>query len=309
MRDILIAIVLGMVLGWLDVFAYRARQCFRRISTGCLLLMLVCLGAKIGCDRELLYNLALMGGQSLVLALAVMGGSALMVHLLGKLFSRERAALTGQAPEQPQHDRLGPDYTMTHKVGAALVLGVVLGYFSLGLGDKGWLDTTMLSALTVMVFLAGIDIGANRHLLVKICKLRNIALVLTLPLGVAAGTMLAGWLVGPLVGLSHYDALLAASCMGWYSLGSVMVNTMYNTTAGTITFLTNMLRETLAILLMPFFVRWDRLTAMSLAGAATMDSNLPIVISNTNLHIGMVGFVSGLTLTLLIPPLLTYLLP
>ena len=75
MRDILIAIVLGMILGWLDVFAYRARQWFSRISTGCLLLMLACLGAKIGCDRELLHNLALMGGQSLVLALAVMGGS------------------------------------------------------------------------------------------------------------------------------------------------------------------------------------------------------------------------------------------
>jgi uncharacterized membrane protein YbjE (DUF340 family) len=308
MRDILIAIALGIVLGWLDIFAYKTRQWFSRISTGCLLLMLACLGAKIGCDRELLHNLALMGGQSLVLALAVMGGSALMVHVLGKLFARETAALSGQDQEQ-KHRGPGPDYTMTHKVGAALVLGVAAGYLFLSLESKSWLDTTLLSALTVMVFLAGIDIGANRHLLAKICTPRNIVLVLALPVGIAVGTMLAGWLIGPLVGLSRYDALLAASCMGWYSLGSVVVSTMYNTTAGTITFLTNMLRETLAILLMPFFVRWDRLTAMSLAGAATMDSNLPIVISNTNLQIGMVGFVSGLTLTLLVPPLLTYLLP
>jgi uncharacterized membrane protein YbjE (DUF340 family) len=67
-----------------------------------------------------------------------------------------------------------------------------------------------------------------------------------------------------------------------------------------------MLRETMAILLMPLLVRWDPLTAISLAGAATMDSNLPIVISNTNLKIGMVGFVSGLILTLMVPPLLTF---
>lgn len=65
MRDILIAIALGMILGWLDLFAYKARQWFSRISTSCLLLMLACLGAKIGCDRELLRNLALMGEASL----------------------------------------------------------------------------------------------------------------------------------------------------------------------------------------------------------------------------------------------------
>lgn len=307
MRDIIIAIVCGIVCGWLDLFSYKLRQRFSQLSTCCLLLMLACLGAKIGCDRELLRNLALMGGQSLVLALAIMSGSAVTVHFLGRLFAQETAVLSGDGEEKGQVGR--PDYTMTHKVGAAIVVGIVLGFLVLDTGARETLDKVLLSALTVMVFLAGIDIGTNRHLLAKICTPRNILLVLTLPLGVVAGTLLTAWLVGPLVGLSRYDALLVSASMGWYSLGSVVVSTMYNTTAGTITFLTNMLRETLAIVLMPLFVRWDRLTAISLAGAATMDSGLPIVISNTNLQVGMIGFVSGLTLTLLVPPLLTFLLP
>jgi uncharacterized membrane protein YbjE (DUF340 family) len=306
MRDIIIAILAGIICGWFDLFSYSVRQKFSLLSTGCLLLMLACLGAKIGCDKELLQNLALLGGQSLVLAILIMLGSALMVHGIGLFFHKETATL--KDGEQENETRV-PDYTMTHKIIGAFLVGMLLGFLFLSMEAKTWLDTVLMSALTVMIYLAGIDIGANRHLLAKICTPKNITMMLIFPLGIAFGTMVTAWLVGPLLGLSRYDALLASASLGWYSLGSVVVSTMYNTTMGTVTFLTNMLRETMAIIFMPLLVRWDPLTAISLAGAATMDSNLPIVIGNTNLKIGMVGFVSGLMLTLIVPPLLSFLLP
>lgn len=307
MRDILLAIAAGIVCGWLNLFPYKVRQKMSIVSQSCLMLMLACLGAKIGCDQEILHNLLVLGLQSLALALAVIGFSAVAVHFIGRIFAAEKAVLNAGAQQQGAS---GPvDYTMTHKILAALFLGMGLGYWFLNLQAKETLDTILMTALAVMVFLAGIDIGVNRHLMAKICTPRSLLFLLALPAGITLGSLAAGWLAAPLLGLARQDALLAAGSLGWYSLGSVVVSAMYNTEAGTLTFLTNMLRETLAIVLMPLFVRWDKLTAVALAGAATMDSDLPIVIGNTNLQIGMAGFVSGLILTLLVPGLLTWLLP
>lgn len=57
MQEIMIAIVLGIAVGCSDLLNYNVKKWLSRFSTVSLFIMLLCLGAKIGCDAELLGKL------------------------------------------------------------------------------------------------------------------------------------------------------------------------------------------------------------------------------------------------------------
>ena len=57
MESIFISIAAGILVGWLDIFNYKTKKYLNHLSTAALLVMLWCLGAKIGCDEELLHNI------------------------------------------------------------------------------------------------------------------------------------------------------------------------------------------------------------------------------------------------------------
>ena len=78
MTIIICAITAGIVLGWLDVFNYKTKLWLNRISTVCLFIILLCLGAKIGCDKEMLAKIPVLGKQAFVL------GSMLMFYVIIK---------------------------------------------------------------------------------------------------------------------------------------------------------------------------------------------------------------------------------
>lgn len=80
MQEIMIAIVAGILLGWFDVFGYKVKLTLSRLSTACLFLMLICLGAKIGCDADLLAHIEVLGWQSLVLGGMTIIGSMLALY-------------------------------------------------------------------------------------------------------------------------------------------------------------------------------------------------------------------------------------
>lgn len=80
MQEIMIAIVAGILLGWFDVFGYKVKLTLSRLSTACLFLMLICLGAKIGCDADLLAQIEVLGWQSLVLGGMTIIGSMLALY-------------------------------------------------------------------------------------------------------------------------------------------------------------------------------------------------------------------------------------
>lgn len=90
MQEIMIAIVAGILLGWFDVFGYKVKLTLSRLSTACLFLMLVCLGAKIGCDADLLAQIEVLGWQSLLLGGMTIIGSLLALYPVTVIF-RSRA--------------------------------------------------------------------------------------------------------------------------------------------------------------------------------------------------------------------------
>lgn len=95
MQEIMIAIVLGIALGCTGLLNYNAKKWLNHLSTASLFVMLLCLGAKIGCDAELLGKLDQLGGKSLVMAVFIIGGSVMMLWLILKLFAKTAARAQG----------------------------------------------------------------------------------------------------------------------------------------------------------------------------------------------------------------------
>lgn len=193
-------------------------------------------------------------------------------------------------------------------VAVSLVGGLLFGYLFLDTGVKDTLDLILMSALDVMIFIAGIEIGSNRGILKRICNLHSALLALAIPFAVACGSICGALLLGHIAGLSAYDSLLVGGGLGWYSFSSVVISAMYSTEIGTVAFLANMMREISGFFLIPLLVRVHKFLALAPSGAATMDSGLPVVIKYTNLHVGMYSFINGLVLTLIVPVLLSWLL-
>lgn len=193
-------------------------------------------------------------------------------------------------------------------VAVSLVGGLLFGYLFLDTGIKDTLDLILMSALDVMIFIAGIEIGSNRGILKRICNVHSALLALAIPFAVACGSICGALLLGHIAGLSAYDSLLVGGGLGWYSFSSVVISAMYSTEIGTVAFLANMMREISGFFLIPLLVRVHKFLALAPSGAATMDSGLPVVIKYTNLHVGMYSFINGLVLTLIVPVLISWLL-
>lgn len=193
-------------------------------------------------------------------------------------------------------------------VAVSLVGGLIFGYLFLDTGVKDTLDLILMSALDVMIFIAGIEIGSNRGILKRICNLHSALLALAIPFAVACGSICGALLLGHIAGLSAYDSLLVGGGLGWYSFSSVVISAMYSTEIGTVAFLANMMREISGFFLIPLLARVHKFLVLAPSGAATMDSGLPVVIKYTNLHVGMYSFINGLVLTLIVPVLISWLL-
>ncbi len=89
MESIFISIAAGILFGWLDVFNYNKKKFLNRLSTVALLIMLWCLGAKIGCDEELLRNLGLLGYRAVIMAFGIIIGSLSLLWLVTRLFAHD----------------------------------------------------------------------------------------------------------------------------------------------------------------------------------------------------------------------------
>lgn len=198
---------------------------------------------------------------------------------------------------------------MVYAIFAFIALGMAGGYCFLGVEHKDMLDEVLMSALYFMVFVAGIEIGGSRHIIKKICNPQSILLAVAIPAAVTVGSLSGAAASSALTGMGLQDALLVGSALGWYSLSSVVISTLYSVEIGTIAFLANMLREVLAFLVIPLLVKVNKFLALAPSGAATMDSGLPVVIKYTNIHVGLFAFINGLLLTLLVPVLLSVLMP
>lgn len=180
------------------------------------------------------------------------------------------------------------------------VLGTVCGVFHLIPYD---FTQSKLSfyALCALMFCVGISVGNDPKTL-KSFRSLNPRLVF-LPVMTILGT-LAGCAVASLL-LSHRsltDCLAVGSGFGYYSLSSIFITEAKGPEMGTIALLSNIMREIIALLCAPLLVRYfGKLAPISVGGATTMDTTLPIITRCSGQEFVIVSIFHGFVVDFSVP--------
>ncbi len=163
--------------------------------------------------------------------------------------------------------------------------------------ELAFMDTVLQYILIALVFFVGVDLGSNKETLKDGTRLGTV--VLKLPFFTALGSLLGGLLAGLITPYMPLESLAVSAGFGWYSLSGVMITASYSAMLGTVAFLANIMRELLAFVLIPFFMKKGKtLEAVSLGGATTMDTMLGIISESGGKDLVFPAIINGLILSL-----------
>jgi uncharacterized membrane protein YbjE (DUF340 family) len=98
------------------------------------------------------------------------------------------------------------------------------------------------------------------------------------------------------------DSMAVASGFGWYSFSAVILAKVKSAELGAIAFLSNVIRESLTLISVPFIAKYfGQYAAIAPGGATTMDVTLPVIEKFAGRRAALIGFVQGVLLTTLTP--------
>lgn len=280
-------------------------------------LLLFSLGLEVGSDDVIMGNLGALGIKALLVAVAALAGSVLMSwglwHLIGKRGIRtpsgETVAVSDDAERIPEK-RGNVFVSIWNSLKGSLVivaffiLGLLIGYAHVIDMDFQSLSLTRY-VLYLLIFCVGITIGVDSGFVERIRNLDR--KLMLLPLMTIIGT-LAGvsvlWLLVRDYLLTDYLAL--GSGFAYYSLSSIFISEMRGVELGTIALLCNIFREILALLLVPLVARgFGPLAAISMGGATTFDTTLPVILQACGKEYLVVAAFHGCIVDLSVPFLVT----
>lgn len=161
-------------------------------------------------------------------------------------------------------------------------------------------------ALCLLMFCVGITIGCDSQVLGKFCQLdpKIMLLPLLTVLGTLAGCAAVAWLLPE----RHLAGCLAiGSGFGYYSLSSIFITEMKGAELGTIALLANIMREIITLLCAPLLARWfGPLAPISVGGATSMDTTLPIITRAAGEEYSVVAVFHGVAVDFSVPFLVTF---
>lgn len=191
---------------------------------------------------------------------------------------------------------------------------VITAFFAVGVAcgllhiiPDGFINgRTSFYVLCALMFSVGMSIGCDSATLRSFRQL-NPRLAL-LPFVTIAGT-LAGAMASSVV-LPHRelsDCLAVGSGMGYYSLSTIFITEYRGAELGTVALLANIFRELAALLLAPFLARrFGKLAPISVGGATTMDTTLPVITRSVGPEYVVVSVFHGFVTDFSVPFLVTF---
>lgn len=184
--------------------------------------------------------------------------------------------------------------------------GIVLGVFELIPIDWSYEDMATV-VLYILIVQIGLGLGASGKLstLLHTIDFRT----LLLPISTVAGTLAFTVLVGAV--FTNYaltDWLAVGSGLGYYSLSSILILEIKGTPElAAIAILANMVREVLALFLIPFLVRYvSRYAAVAATGVTSLDVALPMLGRYAGADMIPAALIHGLVLEMAVPLLVTF---
>ncbi|OYP40929.1 hypothetical protein CIK90_00725 [Prevotella sp. P5-126] len=185
------------------------------------------------------------------------------------------------------------------------VLGIIVGLCDV-IPDSFVNSDVSYYALCCLMFCVGISIGCDTSVL-KSFKEVNPRLMM-LPIMTILGTLAGCAAVSVLLGHRQLtDCLAIGSGFGYYSLSSIFITQYRGAELGTIALLANISREILTLLCAPLLAKYfGRLAPISVGGATTMDTTLPIITRYTGESFIIVSIFHGFCVDFSVPFLVTF---
>jgi len=189
----------------------------------------------------------------------------------------------------------------------AVLTGTAAGYFVLPTSLSRYSGTFIEAGVCFLLFWVGVDIGGSKESFVK---LRQYGWrIFLIPAGMAVGSIAATVIAGRLLGYSVGEAGAVGAGLGWYSLSGVLLTELHSVRLGTVAFVTNVVRELIAFVLIPVVAaRIGHLEAITPGGSTCMDTTLPVIARSTGPETAIIAFLSGVLLTSIVPVLVTLLI-
>ncbi len=187
-----------------------------------------------------------------------------------------------------------------------LLVGIVCGRFVFSADSLSHIDLWIMLSLSVVVFTAGVDIGAKKILFQKLAQYR--AKVLLIPLGTVIGSLLGGVLLGFFLDIPLNEAAAVSAGFGYYSLSAGLLTNLGGASLGALAFVTNIFREMLSFLIIPIVAKFlPPYCAIAPGGATTMDTTLGIIAHSTNEDVTIMSMINGVILSALVPLIVPFL--
>lgn len=199
--------------------------------------------------------------------------------------------------EQKQHK-----LPLFHMIKESLtLLLVVIGGLIVGLSlnmDLSWVSAVSEGILLLLLFFIGIQLRNSGMTLKQIVLNKKGAIIAA----VMIVTSFSGGIIAALLlDLPLNHGLAMASGFGWYSLAGILIGESLGNILGGAALLNELLREILALILIPMVIQRYPNTAIGYAGATAMDFTLPIIQNTGGIRCVPIAIVSGFILSLLVP--------
>ena len=196
---------------------------------------------------------------------------------------------------------------MDHRRQALISVAVFaagIGYGALAGVEYAALEPAITWILALLIFLVGVSMGVDHERLRG--SLARIHRPFILVVSTVAGALVSGVLLASLLGIPLGISLAIAAGSGWYSFTGpylAIIDPYY----GFVGFASNLLREIFMLASYPALSRRLSFEAISIGGATTMDSTLPVVARFGGVDLALAAFIHGLILTIMVPILVPLL--
>ena len=274
-----------------------------RLITVIIWALLFLLGVEVGSDPAVVGSLATLGGAALAIFALSVAGSIFAAWLLwrrirGRAVPADDGEAAADVPVSAWAALCG-----SLVIVAFFVVGCVVGLFA-----PFDLAGSRVSAyvLYALMFCVGITLGNDCTLAGRVRRLDpRLAL---LPVATAVGTLAGAALAAPLLAeWSLTDSLAVGAGFGYYSLSSIFIADFRGPELATIALLCNVMREIFTLLAAPLVARWcGPLAAVSIGGATTFDTTLPILAQAAGRPYAVVSVFHGCVLDFSVPFLVTF---
>lgn len=327
---IIFAVILGGILTG-RLLLGRRLAFVQPLITGIIWTLLFLLGVEVGSDPAVVGGLATLGVTALALFAFSVAGSILTSWGLwlwirrrglpapvsgtnsgptsGAAFGKTSDPASGAADDETPQAASSLWQTLKGSL-------VIVAFFAVGCLAGLWTEPDMQGSslstwvLYALMFCVGVTLGNDRTLAGRVRRLdRRLAL---LPVATAVGTLGGAALAAPFFGAdsavtSAADSLAVGAGFGYYSLSSIFIADLRGAELATVALLCNILRELFTLLAAPLVARcFGPLAAVSIGGATTFDTTLPIITRAAGRPYAVVSIFHGCVMDFSVPFLVTF---